>query len=102
MFSSVEDPPASLSAVNPGALSREPRRVSAYLSARKSHCNPLNVGLEKVRGVSVVRMASPTVREVWNWPWLADEMTRLSNHRPKRVPFKRALPWRRGLVSVQS
>ena len=62
-----------------GELMREPRNVNAYLSERKSHWMPLKVGLEKVSGVRVVRMASPTVSAVWNWPLWADEITTRSN-----------------------
>ena len=40
---------------------REARIVAWYLSEAKSICTPLKSGLEKVIGVSVVRMRSPTV-----------------------------------------
>ena len=44
-----------------GRLTREKSRVPSYLSAAKSICTPLKAGLEKVSGVRVVRMRSPTV-----------------------------------------
>ena len=62
-----------------GELIREPRNVKAYLSVRKSHWRPLKVGLEKVSGVSVVRMASLIVSAAWNWPFWDDEITTRSN-----------------------
>ena len=47
-----------------GALMREARKVTAYLSERKSHCMPLKVGFEKVNGVRMERIASLIVSEV--------------------------------------
>ena len=45
-----------------GRLARENNTVASYLSAAKSSCTPLKLGLEKVSGVRVVRIRSPTVR----------------------------------------
>ena len=47
----------------PGEAKRDANKVIWYLSAAKSHCTPLKVGLEKVRGVRVVRRASPMVMD---------------------------------------
>ena len=79
VFSDRLGPDVCVRAEKPGALSRDAKMVIAYLSVRKSHWIPLKVGLEKVRGVKVVRSASPMVRDVWNWPFWADDTMTLLN-----------------------
>ena len=54
-------PPESWVEPRIGSLMREARIVAWYLSAAKSTCTPLKSGLEKVIGVRVVRIRSPTV-----------------------------------------
>ena len=44
-----------------GLLTRESNKVPAYLSVAMSSWTPLKSGFEKVMGVSVVRIWSPTV-----------------------------------------
>ena len=101
-FSTRPGPCASLKAVKPGELSREASAVTAYLSLNRSHWIPLNAGFEKVRGVRLVRIASPAVRAVKNWPLLAEDTTTLLKKPLHLGLLKMPLPSRCGLVSVQS
>ena len=79
-------------ATTPALLMREVSRVRAYLSDIMSHCTPSKRGLEKVSGVRVVRMPSPTIREEWNCPEWLEEMRTLLNHELKRGLLKMLLP----------
>ena len=73
-------------------LTREDRKVRAYLSVIISHWIPSKRGLEKVNGVRVVRMPSPTISEEWNSPEWLDEISRLLNHELKRGFLVMMLP----------
>ena len=79
-------------AARAGLSVREAISVRAYLSERKSHCTPLNSGLEKVIGVNVVLSCSPTVNAMWYWPCEAVEMTRLLNQLLNSTDLSIALP----------
>ena len=53
---------------------------------------PSKRGLEKVSGVSVVRMPSPTISEEWNWPERLDEIRIFWNQELKRGFLVMLLP----------